>query len=170
MADLRIEHTFNCSEDTYWDKVFYDEEYNKRMFLDALGFHEFKVVSLEDTSNGKRRVVEATPEMGDLPGPLKKVVGDGIGYREEAELDRSAKRLTTKVIPNKMGDKIKIEGVIHTEPAGDNKCKRIYTAKVNVKMFGVGGMMEKRILDDMKKSYATAASFTNEFLKEKGLE
>ncbi len=170
MADFRIEHVFNCSQETYWDKVFYDEEYNRRMFFDALGFNDFKVVTEEDTPKGKRRIIDAVPDMSDLPGAIKKVVGDGIGYREEGDFDRSAFKVATKVTPNKLADKISIEGELSTEPAGDDKCKRVFTAKVKVKMFGIGGMMEKRILEDLKDSYTKAAKFTNDFLAEKNLK
>src|SRR5262245_16286338 len=32
MADTRIEHVYNCSEDTFWNKVFLDDDYNQRLF------------------------------------------------------------------------------------------------------------------------------------------
>jgi len=28
MVEMRVEHVFNCSEDTFWDKVFFDDEFN----------------------------------------------------------------------------------------------------------------------------------------------
>ena len=169
MADVRIEHTFNCSADTYWDKIFFDDEYNRRLFMEALSFESFEVVSVEDTSTGKKRVIDASPKMGDLPGPLKKVIGDGIGYRETGEWNKDAGTFTTKVVTNKLSDKIKIEGVLKMEDAGDGKSKRVFTCTVTCKMFGVGGMIEKRVIADMEDSYGKAAVFTNEFIKEKDL-
>lgn len=169
MATFKTEHTFNCSEDTYWDEVFPDEEFNRRLFMDELGFTAYEVKVFEDTPKGKRRVIEATPDLGEMPGPMKKLVGDGVGYREESELDRESKRMQVKVIPSKLADKIKMEGVFFTRSAGEGKCTRVFEMDVNVKIFGVGGMVEKKILDDLAQSYDKAAKFTNAYLEEKGL-
>lgn len=168
MERIRVEHTFNCTEDTYWTKVFFDDEYNRRLFLDALSFEKFSVASLTDTATGKRRVVDAVPKLDDLPGPLKKVIGDGIGYRETGEFDAARKRVKTTVVTSKLSDKIQIEGELWTEALGD-RCKRVFECRVTAKIFGIGGMIEKRVCQDMEQSYATAAKFTNEFIAEKGL-
>jgi len=40
---------------------------------------------------------------------------------------------------------------------------------VTAKMFGIGGMIEGRILADIKQSYDKAAEFTNRWIREKGL-
>ena len=43
MADVRIEHIYNCEPDTVWDKFFFDAEYNTRLFKEGLkqpGPHE----------------------------------------------------------------------------------------------------------------------------------
>jgi hypothetical protein len=167
MADVRIEHVFNCSVDTYWDKVFFDEEYNRRLFTEALGFPVWKEVSRDDKGNEVRRTVEVVPKLGDLPGPIKKLIGDGVGYREEGVFDKQSKRYKLKIFPNKLGDKMTIAGEIRCEPSGDAKCKRIYTANVEARVFGVGGMLEKRLIADMEKGYDVGAKFTNDYLAEK---
>ena len=170
MAQARIEHTFNCSEETYWSKVFFDEEYNRRLFKDALGFPVWKEVSREDRGDEIRRVIEVVPKLGDLPAPLKKLVGEGIGYREEGVFDKKTRRYKVTVVPNKLADKLTITGEISIEPAGDKKCKRIYNTKVEAKIFGIGGMVEKRVISDIEHGYGAGAKFTNEYLAEKGLE
>lgn len=38
MATLEVEHTFNCSEATFWDQIFLDPEYNERLFKTELKF------------------------------------------------------------------------------------------------------------------------------------
>ncbi len=168
MERIRIEHTFDCTEDTYWTKIFFDEEYNRRLFLDALSFEKFSVVSLTDTPTGRRRVVDAVPKLDDLPGPLKKVIGEGIGYRETGEYDAAKNRVKTTVVTSRLSDKIQIEGELWTEGAGA-KCKRLFECRVTAKIFGIGGMIEKRVCQDMQQSYATAAKFTNAFIAEKKL-
>ena len=48
-------------------------------------------------------------------------------------------------------------------------CLRVAEASVTAKIFGVGGMLEKKMLADMEKSYVKSAAFTNQWLAEKNL-
>ncbi len=169
MAEVRIEHIYNCSEDTFWDKIFFEADYNERLFKDALQFPEYNVVSSEDTDTQVKRVIDVVPKLGPMPGPVKKLIGDGLGYREEGVFDKKTKRYTVKITPNKMADKMTTTGEMWCEPAGDGKVKRIYKGVVVAKIFGVGGMVEKNIIGDMEKSYEIGAKFTNEYIAEKGL-
>jgi Protein of unknown function (DUF2505) len=45
---------------------------------------------------------------------------------------------------------------------------RITEIHVDVKIFMIGGLVEDRIVADIKDSYAKAAEFTNAWVKEKG--
>jgi hypothetical protein len=168
MADSRIEHLFNCTDDTFW-KVFFDPEYNRQLFYDVLGFDSWKIVSFDETDARIERVVDVVPKIGDLPGPLKKLVEGGVGYREKGVFDKAAKRFKLNVEPTTLQGKLQISGVQYTEAAGEGKCRRIYDSTVVAKIFGVGGMIESRILADIKASYDKAAEFTNRWVKEKGL-
>jgi hypothetical protein len=169
MADVRIEHTYDCSVDTFWDRIFFDDEYNRRLYKEALGFPGWEVVKKQDKGNTVEREVDVTPKLGDLPGPIKKVVGDNVGYREVGEFDKSAKRYRIDIVPNKLADKLTVKGELWCEALGENKCRRIFAAKVTAKIFGIGGMLEKRLVADMEHSYAVGARFTNEFIIEKKL-
>lgn len=170
MAETHIEHIFNCSADTFWDQVFWEDEYNDRMFRDALKFPVHNKVRQDDKGDTIERVIDVVPKLGDMPAPLKKVIGEGIGYREDGVFDKKTRHLKVKIIPNKLTDKMHITGEFFVEPAGDGKCKRVFNCTAVAKVFGIGGMLEKRIMSDMETSYDVAAKFTNEYLKEKGLE
>lgn len=169
MAEIRVEHVFNCSEDTFWSKVFFDDDFNRRLFKEVLKFPTWRVVRSTDRENEIERVVEASPPIGDLPGPLKAVVGDSAGYEEHGVFDKKSKRYKVKVIPNKLGDKISVSVEMWLEPAGEGKTRRIAKASATAKVFGVGGMLEKKMLSDLERSYAKSAEFTNTYVAEKGL-
>lgn len=170
MAEARIDHTFNCSADTFWDKLFFDEEYNRRMFTEVLRFPHFAVTRHEDRGDRVERTVEVTPRVGDLPGPLKKLVGEGISYREEGVFDRTARRYRINVIPNKLADKIQTRCELFVTPKGPNQCTRTFLCQVEAKIFGVGGLLEKRMLEDIQKSQNLGAEFTNRYIAERGLD
>jgi hypothetical protein len=168
MADARIVHDIAASEDVFW-KVFFDKEFNEELFLRTLGFDAWKIVSIDETADRIERVVDAVPKIGDLPGPLKKLVENGVGYRERGTFVRADRRMKVTVEPSVMPDKLSISGVIHTERTGDQSCRRVYDAVVVAKVFGIGGLIEGRILQDIKASYDKAAVMTNRWVKEKGL-
>jgi hypothetical protein len=168
MADVRIEHVIECSEDSFW-KVFFDPEFNQKLYLGALEFEGLTQVSLDDKPDRIERVMDVIPKLGDLPGPLKKLVENGAGYKERDVFDKAKKRMTVNIEPTTLQGKLTIGGVITTQPAGEGKCRRVYDMTVTAKVFGVGGMIENRIIADVKKSYDTAAVFTNKWVKEKGL-
>ncbi len=169
MATLEVEHVFNCSEATYWDRIFLDPEYNERLFKTELKFPVWREASREERGGALHRVVEVVPYVGELPGALKAVVGEGIGYEERGVPDRNAKSYKVTVVPNKLVDKLSIKVDLWTVADGENRCKRKARAEASVKIFGVGGTIEKRILSDLERSYQKSAEFTNRFIAEKGL-
>jgi hypothetical protein len=62
---------------------------------------------------------------------------------------------------------VKVE--MTTKPDGENRCRRRARAEVVAKIFGVGGILEKRLLADLEKSYQKSADFTNRYIAEKSL-
>ncbi len=169
MAEIRIGHVFNCTADTYWDKLFFNDEYNDRMFHEALEFPKFERVSVDETETEIRRVFNVVPKLGAMPGPIKKVIGDSFGYREDGCFDRKSRVYTLTITPTTMARKLKIGGTITAEPAADGKITRVLNFKVTAKIFGVGGLLERQTINDTKTSYDKAAAFTNAYLAEKGL-
>jgi hypothetical protein len=169
MLDFRAAHTYNCSEDTFWSKVFFDEEYNRRLFLDRLKFSVWRESRREEKDNQIHRVVVAAPPIGDLPGALKAVVGDNVAYEERGVFDRASRSYTIDVVPNRLADKISVHLKMSTRADGPERCKRIVEGTISAKIFGLGGLLEKKMATDLEKSYAKSAEFTNEYLVEKGL-
>jgi len=166
MSEQQFRHTMECDNDAYWKCVF-DEEYNRRLYMDVLKFRELKRISQEEKGDTITRKLFLNPPPADLPGPIAKVVGD-LSWTEEGTYDKKTGRYTFKVTPASMPDKTKIHGEIWCEKRGDKKVERIAKTSVEVKVFMVGSLVEKRIFEDMKKSYDAAAKFTDQFVKEKG--
>jgi hypothetical protein len=166
MPEIEIRHTLDCDVDTYWKCVF-DDEYNRRLYMDVLKFRECKTLANEDRGATRVRKLHLNPPPADLPAPIAKVIGD-LSWDEEGTFDTKTKRYRFKVRPASMPDKTSIEGEIWCEPRGEKKCERIAKSNIEVKIFMVGGMVEKRIADDMRKSYEAAVKFTNDYVREKG--
>jgi len=149
--------------------VFFDDEYNRRLFQEILKFPVWRVVKTEEQGDEVRRTIQASPPVGDLPGALKAVVGENAGYEERGVFNKKTHRYQVQVVPNRMSDKITVNVEMWTEAMGDAQCKRFARASATAKIFGVGGLLEKKLLSDLERSYEKSATFTNTFVAEKGL-
>ena len=166
---LHMEHTFDCSEKAFWD-TFLDDAYNKAMFIESMKFPRWEVTRFDLSDAELYRVVEVEPYIGQLPGPIIKVLGNKIRYREEGRLDRATNSYKLSVVPGKFADKISVTAEQRTEPLGEDRCKRIFTAEVSVKIFAVGGMIEKQLVSDLRKSYDEGARFTQQYMNDLGIK
>ncbi|MGC4066920.1 MAG: DUF2505 family protein [Polyangiaceae bacterium] len=168
MTETRIVNELECSEATFWEVLFFDAEFNRRLFLEELKFASWKVVSERKTEDAIERELEVCPNVGEIPGALKAVVGEGLSYSEHGRYDRKRRRYVVKAQSPKMGNRVLVEGEMTTEPIGENRCRRIFAVKATAKIFGVGGLLEKRILADLEKSYAQSATFIGRYVREIG--
>ena len=157
---------FDCDEATFWHKCTFSEEFSKRLYMDVLKFPGWKLLEQKEEGGILTRRVHIDPPLVGLPGPVVKVVGDRFSYVEEGRFDEKAKRYTFTVKPSTAADKAKTTGELWTEKLGENRCVRYAKVDVEVKMFVVGGLLEEKILSDLKKSYQETARFIGQYLKE----
>jgi hypothetical protein len=169
MASTRIEHEFDCSEATLWQLTFFDEEFNRRLYLEALRFPVWKVLEQKVTDDAVVRRVQVEPLIENLPGPLKKAFGDRFGYVEEGTFDRKQNRYRFRVLPSTMADKTHISGEMRSEPLGDKRVRRIVEFSVEVKIMMLGKLVEQKTIEDTRGSYDKTAVFMRQYIREKGL-
>jgi hypothetical protein len=169
MPEVTLRHEINTDEDTYWAKCVFDADFNKKLYIDALKFPQWKLLDSKDDDTKIWRKVQVDPPTGDMPAAVKKVIGDRLSYVEEGTWDRKTKRYSFKVTPSTMAEKTKVAGEMWTEKLGDKKIVRITKINVEVKVFMVGGLVEDRIISDLRSSYDKGTVFTNQYIAENGL-
>ncbi len=165
MTAVRIEHAFDCDEKTFWEQIFFSEQFNRDMYLKYLQFKQWEVTEYRETDTSIFRTVTVTPKIGDLPGAIKSLIGDNLGYREEGKFDKQSRRFSVVVVPSSLADKISVRGDTWLQPLDQVRHKRIFDAEVSVKMFGVGNIIEKKIIADLQLSYNAGAVFTADYLR-----
>jgi hypothetical protein len=164
-----IRHTFDTDEGTFWGKIFFDPAYNEALFLKHLGFQSYKLLELDKQPDGSvKRRVECSPKV-EIPAAVKKVIGDSASYTETGRFDPKTRRFSVEVQPRVAGDRIKTKVTMWVEPRGEKKIERVVEVDSTVKVFGVGGMVEKLIEQQTRASYDAAAAFTNRWIAERGL-
>jgi hypothetical protein len=169
MAEVTLRHEIDTDEDTFWSKIVFDEQFNKKMYEGGLKFPKWQLLDVKEDDAKITRRVQVEPPVKDLPAAVKKVVGDRLAYTEEGTFDRKAKRYAFKVIPSTMPDKTKVNGELWVEKISDKKIRRVCRISVEVKMMLVGGMIEDRIMADLRSSYDGSTAFTNQYIREQGL-
>jgi hypothetical protein len=163
-----VKHNLETDSDTFWDKIFFDDEYNRSLFLDYLRFSDYRVLSLEREDNGTiRRRLEIAPRV-EIPKAIKKVLGDSANYVEEGSFDPIAKKWNFVVIPHVASNKIKTHGEMWVEARGEKRVERICVINTEVKVFGIGRLVEEIIEKQTRSSYDQAAVFTNKWIRDKG--
>jgi hypothetical protein len=169
MPEITLRHEIDTDEDTFWSKIVFDEAFNEKLYQGALKFPRWKLLEMNEGDAKITRKVQVEPPLGDLPGAVKKVVGDRLAYTEEGSFDKKAKRYSFKVTPSTLPDKTKVTGEMWCEPVGEKKIRRMCRILVEVKVFVVGGMIEDRIMADLRASYDNSTTYTNQILEETGL-
>ena len=165
---LRCSNIFNCDADTFWTKLFFDREYNEGLYKGALGFKDFKLLELTGEPGGDRTRKMLTEPKTDAPAVVTKLIGGGLTYTETGRLDAKTGKWIYEIATSKLSDKVKIKGQLWVEPRGDRKVERIGEIEIEVKIFGVGGAIEKFIADTTRDSYEKTATYTNDFIAKKG--
>lgn len=164
---LRTEHLIDVAADEFFEKVFYNEEFNDDLFR-QLDFRERTVLTHEDRGDTVFRSVRQVPER-ELPKAVLKAMGAArLEYTENTTWHKSTGMVDVEVISSVKPDKIKIAGKLWVEPAGEGRCKRMFEMDVTVKVFGIGSMVEKQIVEETRQSYDKSAEITKQYLATNG--
>jgi hypothetical protein len=168
MAEVTCRHELDCSVEDYWNKCVFDEGFNKTLYVDRLHFTAFVPGESKDEGGRRTKKARMEPPLTGVPAAVKKAIGDRLSYAEDGYLDKSSGRYKCTITPSTFADKTKVEAELWCEPSpsGDaGKCVRFAKVKVEVKVFVVGGMVEEKIMQDLKGSYDAEAAFVREWVR-----
>lgn len=160
---------FHTDADTYWSKIFFDPEYNRGLYVDALQFKKWELVELTGEPGGPRTRKQLLEPKSDAPAVIQKLVGGSLSYMEEGSFEPATRIWTYRITLSKLADKVRIGGKFWVEPRGDKRIERICDVDLNVDIFGVGGVVEKFIEKETRESYEKATVYTNDWIAKKGL-
>lgn len=163
MAEVVLRHEIFCTEEDYWNKCVWTREFNEGLYVKTLGFPRYEVQGETDGADARTRRTFIEPPVGALPGPLKKAIGDKLSYVEEAAFSKTKRIYEFKVIPSAFPEKTKVWGNLFCEKWNGKSFTRVSKINVEVKVFGIGGLVEDRIMDDLRRSYDAGEKFTNDF-------
>ncbi|MEM1413948.1 MAG: DUF2505 family protein [Myxococcota bacterium] len=166
MRKFTVRHTIDCTPDRFWEAVLWDPAFNQALYGDLLGYGY--AIRKNDPEGGVREAT-ITPKV-DLPGPIKRVIGESIGFDENGTMQGSGdtRKYTFHVVPHTFANKISVNGFMEVPPAGEGKCTRIVHFEVGCTIFGIGKLVETFASKEIERSYDQSAEFTNTYLKRQG--
>jgi hypothetical protein len=142
---LSVSHTIQGTPDDFWSR-YLDPDWIVGLHGTALGSTSAEVVDQQGTY-GSGDVIRTLRygQRPDVPGPLRKLVGDEVVSTEEGRYDAGAARWTFTLTPGSLADKTTVRGEMVTTDNGDGTCELAFTMEAKVKLLGVGGVAEKFI-------------------------
>jgi len=162
---FRVEHVFSDISLADYEALFFDETFNTAL-CKAVRL-ERTLVKRELEGGRLTRALRISPDR-EIPGPVAKVIGASkIEYTEHINYTYGSHKATWRTDSSILPDKVESSGALGFLERG-GKVVRWVEGDVKVKIFGLGGIVERFIVADVEKSYDNAADFTRRWLKERG--
>jgi len=163
MASFTMTHDIECDLDRFWT-LFFDKEVTQALYK-HLGFPKWELVDQKEDDKEIVRVVKAQPKL-EMPGAVKKVLGESFGYTETGKFDKAAKKYTFDIKPSALEGKLTNRGSVRAEAvSGGNKTKRVVEIFLEAKVFGIGGMIESITEKQTKDGWNESARYLNDWIK-----
>lgn len=157
MSQFRIQHTLPIGAETFWNKIFLNDEFNRFLYLERLRFRSYEAKKEAPEPDGSVRMVIVSQPQAHMPMAVQKLVGETLRYVERGRFDAPTQRYTFTIEPPNYGDKIEIAGELSVEPRGENSIERILDMRCKVAIFGVGKVIEGFIEKMTRESHDRAA-------------
>jgi hypothetical protein len=162
VIEFTLRHPLDCTPARHW-QLFFDPEWTRTLIVDGLGFFSCDVRPVVQEGTVRRREMAVTPKL-DIPAAVAKVLGPKLGYTEKGAYEETKEQWTYKMVLNVLTEKILIGGEVTIEPLGDDRCTRVSKMWVEVKVFGIGGLIEKAAEKNMRDGWDRSAQWINGWL------
>lgn len=155
---LHCEHRIELDAEGFW-RVIHAPEYEARVAR-ALGLAEYREVERREEPEAVYRRIEAHPRT--LPPALVSALGrfadlGDVHYVEEQWRSRRERAVRWRAIPSVLADRIRVEGVVRVEPAGEHACRRVLEGEVEIRLPVVGGFLERAVVKAAVEAYGKSA-------------
>lgn len=157
---VKAEAIYKCRPSCYFEKHF-DAEGRVKREIEGCGAVSFKIISSTRKDGVARLVAEMTEKM-DAPAPIRKLLGETTMVEEDSTWKEGTNVIKVVYRPEKMRNKISMSGEFRCEPHGQDACKVFLDLEINVKIFGLGGTIEKMVAKDIPGRLERDAVYFNE--------
>jgi hypothetical protein len=158
---------FAISAESYIYDLYFSEEFSKALYLEGLGFSRCEQISFDRTAaNHIQRTLRLCPAM-NAPKPVQKVLGDTQQYDEIGSFTPATNTWSYNVIPSTMASKIQTVGQMAVEASGPNRCTIHFEVTFDVKLFGVGKVIERFMASQFDDNLSKQKRFTEDWIAQR---
>ncbi len=164
LMKLRIELMTNNVTLEQWRAAYHSPAFNC-IVAEQTKLRERTVVEQNILPDGKEQLkIRVVPDIS-LPGPVLKLVGeDEIAYTEVTTFDPRTKS-TRLDIESKADKSVRVGGDVSYQVEGSGIRMR-FDGKVEVKVFALGGLIERLIASEVRKRYGQIEPLLQRFVDE----
>ena len=161
---FKADHLIDGITVEQYREMYFEDAFNDAMCV-AVNLIR-KPIKMERSGSKIVRHVHVEPQGREIPAPVAKLLGQSrFGYVEELEFDFSLNEGVWRTIPALIPEKVTTGGTLRFVGEG-SATRRIVHGDIEVRMFGIGGIVERFICSDAEKSYADAAEFSRRWVRE----
>jgi hypothetical protein len=161
-------HTFPVSARTFWYDIYFNKEYNEKLYVERIHAKSYELLEFTDTDTEIRRMARVVPEQ-KAPSVIKKLMRDEFSYTEKGTFKKKEEIYRFTIIPSVKPEKISVSGFVSLKPEGSNITRTI-DLDLKADIFAIGGQIEKFVGDQIKKGYDESYSFTLTWIRDRGLK
>ena len=159
---LTCEHAIALPADRFWE-ILHDPRYEARVAA-AVGLEVYEELERREEPDAVYRRLQVEANLPDpLRSLLRRIAGiDSARYVEEQWRSRTRREVRWRMTPAVLADRIRVEGVVRVEPRGARRCARVLEGAVEVRLLGVGGLVERAAVSLVTEAYAKGAALAPE--------
>ncbi len=153
---------YRCEPRRYIEQYF-DPTGRERRMVNGCGGVSWELLDKQE-EGGQRRMRAAFVERLDAPKAVQKLFGETSRFEEESVWREGSDEIQVALIPDKMTDRMSLRGRYKVADPGDGTSRVTLEIEVKVKIFGVGGLVEKMAAKELPKTFAKDAEYFNAHL------
>lgn len=164
---LHAVHRIPLGAERFW-AVLHSAPYEAAV-AEALGLRRYRELERREDAHETYRRLEMEAELPEpLRGLLARIPG-GAGAAglarsvEEQWRSRRERRVRWRTTPAYLSGRVRLEGEVRVEPVDADHCDRILEGVVEVRAFGVGGLVERALVAAIESTYARSAEVARRF-------
>ena len=161
---MHIEDHFDCSAQELYDMLADDDFDTELMAAIKVGK---ELIDSEERPEGPWLKIRLSPDTQDLPGFMRKVVGEKNAYVEERAWNKKTLSNTWTIIPDFSVGKVSIGGTFTIKDAGAGKCVRVVEGDFSIKVPLLGGKIEKFIIKQTEETFRKNTAHCKQVLAKK---
>ncbi|MBX7083970.1 MAG: DUF2505 domain-containing protein [Nannocystaceae bacterium] len=163
MIEFTLLHDFDVTPAQFW-ALYLDPAFTRTLLLEGLGFGTAEIEPVVDRDGKRSRSMRVQPKL-ELPAAVAKVLGPKLGYTETGRLDVARSEWSYEIAMSVLTERIRLGGRMKVEPLGERRCHRTSVLWVEVRILGVGGLIEKAAEKNMRDGWEKAAVWVADWIR-----